>query len=700
MAKNNKKQTAKIPLTNNVWDFENIDENIDLSLFETISVQNFNGDYKKYSEKLKEDLKLFQKHYAIALEQVDSIRRQYRDLKLMYDTMANSTFWKITKPLRFLLDVIKYPFKLHLLEKARKFFKYWKKYGFAYALAKTRQYRLGKQQVKNVSIIIPDDVRIVQSQTKFPKDVKISILVPLYNTSHDFLVQMIESVRAQTYSNWELCLADGSTPEFIDVRQTCLRYTKQDERIKYKKLIKNGGISENTNACIDMATGDYIALFDHDDLLHPSVLHDVMTVICEKNADYIYTDEATFESPDVTKILSVHYKPDFAIDNLRANNYICHFSVFSREVLEKSGKFRSEFDGSQDHDMILRLTSNAQNIVHIPKVLYFWRSHPLSVAMDINSKTYAIAAGKNAVKSEIESIGYNAKVESTKVFPAMYRITYEIKEDSLVSLIIYNPTEYKVLEKSIQQLTNNTDYTNIDITIASNKPLSTKLSEYIFELKEKNTVKNIHLNEKECTPALLNSASKLVNGKYILFLDGDTIPVSKKWICELLMYAQREDVAITAGTLYYPSNSIRHAGYIIGNGTAHSISRMFYGINNSSVGYMGRLWYAQNLSAVSAEMMLVSKAKFEELGGFDEDYSLSYFDADLCLKAREKGQLIVWTPYANAYTYTSGIARTKKNLKATVNDVKRFKENWATVLDMGDPYYNPNFSPERADFTL
>ena len=570
-----------------VWQPEDIDENFDIDVFSVLSVTDFDGDYKLFSEYQKKEINRILKHYSIALEQVDSLKRQNRDLKLACDTMENSTSWKLTKPLRFVMDLIKLPFRIRLGKKIRKFLFYWKNYSFKYAMAKLRQSRLTRSQTDGVSIIISDEVREVEALTKFPKDVKISILVPLYNTPHEFLVQMIESVRAQTYSNWELCLADGSDADHSDVYKTCYRYIHQDERIKYKKLEKNLGISENTNACIEMATGNYIALFDHDDLLHPSVLHSVMTAICEENADYVYTDEATFESPNVTKILSVHYKPDFAIDTLRANNYICHFSVFSREVLEKSGNFRSAYDGSQDHDMILRLTSNAKKIVHIPRVLYFWRSHPLSVAMNINSKKYAIEAGKNAVKTAIESVGYTADVESTKVFPAMYRIKYGLNDNGLVSIILYNPKDIKVLEKCAQSIKERTTYENFELIVATDSDAPKKILSLISKYVSDGFVK-LHVSENTASlPALLNKAASAALGKYLLFFDGDAIPISKDWIQELMMYAQRDDVAISAGALYYPTNIIRHAGYVIGNGPARSVARLFYGIDNSSIGYMG-----------------------------------------------------------------------------------------------------------------
>ena len=253
--------------------------------------------------------------------------------------------------------------------------------------------------------------------------VKFSILVPLYNTPEAFLREMIGSVRGQTYANWELCLADGSDAAHAYVGETCRRLAEEDPRIRYRKLEKNGGISENTNACIAMATGDYIALFDHDDLLHAAALEENVRAIRETGADFLYSDEMVFESPDRGKILATHFKPDFSPESLLTNNYICHLSVFKTSLLQEVGGFRKEYDGSQDIDLILRLTGRAEKVVHIPKVLYFWRSHPTSVAADVTTKPYAVEAGRRAIRDFLAaSRGIEAVVESTEAFPTLYHV--------------------------------------------------------------------------------------------------------------------------------------------------------------------------------------------------------------------------------------------------------------------------------------
>lgn len=247
---------------------------------------------------------------------------------------------------------------------------------------------------------------------------------------------MIRSVLGQTYPNWELCLADGSDTEHVDVQKICKSYALKDIRIRYQKLARNMGISCNTNACLDMATGEYLALLDQDDLLHPAALYEIMKAICEKNSDFLYTDETTFHKK-TTKSFSPHFKPDYAPDTLRSYNYICHFSVFDRNLLEKTGRFRSEFDGSQDYDIILRLTEQAKRIVHIPKILYYWRSHENSVASSIAAKPFVTETAKRVISEHLDRVNLKGEVLDASV-PSTYKIVYKIKGEPLVSILIPN----------------------------------------------------------------------------------------------------------------------------------------------------------------------------------------------------------------------------------------------------------------------
>lgn len=523
-----------------------------------------------------------------------------------------------------------------------------------------------------------------QRKQVFLKHITFSIVVPLYNTPEMFLREMIGSVQAQTYGNWELCLADGSDGSHKNVGEICLAYVREDSRIKYRKLEKNLGISGNTNVCLEMATGDYIGLFDHDDLLHPAALHDVMEVICDKNADFIYTDEATFQSPDSKRLISIHYKPDFAPDNLRANNYICHFSVFSRTLLEKAGPFRPEYDGSQDHDMILRLTAQAETICHIPKVLYYWRSHPQSVAMDIGIKEYAVQAGRKAVRDSVLAGGYQAEVESVPGFPAIYRVKYALKERPRISVIIANWHSFENLERCVASLVKKTTYPDVEIILAGDIEKAGSLSQSVRMAK---AGWNISMCPKRGNTARLhNLAAGLATGKYLIFLDGNTEIITPEWMEELLMYAQREDIGAVGGKLYYLNGAIRQAGIILGMGEEGGPGYPFRRRFSAERGYMGRPWYSQDMSAVSRECLMISKSLFQEVGEMDEGYVVGYEDVDLCLRLRQKGYLIVWTPWCELYWH----GPEKKSTVDISGDWKRFKSRWAAEIAAGDPYFNPN----------
>ncbi len=656
----------------------------------------------------KKQLKRAEKQRDEFMEAYDAMRADRDRLQEQYGVIASSEMWKITKPFRWFLDMIKrllYAFlPTRLLGKTLKMLK---RSGWKATMRKISSYRkkrklMRKRKNLDLSRITPDR-HAKESAVVFDRDITFSILVPLYNTPIKFLDEMIGSVVEQTYGGWELCLADGSDAEHAEVARGVEQWMKKDARIKYLKLEKNLGISENTNACIDMATGNYIALFDHDDVLHPSALYEMMHAICEQDADFVYTDEATFESPNIKKVITFHFKPDFAPDNLRANNYICHFSAFSREVLERAGRFRSEYDGSQDHDMILRLTSNAEHVVHIPKLLYFWRSHPRSVAMDINSKTYAIEAGRRAVRDSIRATGYDAEVTSTKAFPTIYHIKYHLKAQNAekVSIMIPNKDHCKMLKKCISSILKKTTYPNYEILIIDNGSTEKELKSYYASLVNEPRIRILHDDRPFNFSAINNFAAKEAKGEYLVLLNNDIQIITGNWLQEMMMYVQREDVGAVGAMLYYPDNSTQHAGVILGLGSDRIAGHTFHRVPRGMVAYMGKNCYSQNVSAVTAACMMVKKSVYDAIGGMDESYPVAFNDVDFCLRIRERGLLIVWTPFAEAYHHES-LTRGKdhddnkarrERFKA---DCKRFTDRWGELLEKGDPYYNPNFSLDES----
>ena len=537
-----------------------------------------------------------------------------------------------------------------------------------------------------------------ETSARFDKNIKFSILVPLYNTPKKFLREMINSVLNQTYSDWQLCLADGSDDDHLYVGE----YVRSlgDARICYKKLDENKGISDNTNECIKMAIGDYIALFDHDDLLHPSALFEMAKAIEEKNADFVYTDEVTFvgKTSDIT---IYNYKPDYSPDTLRSYNYICHFTAFSKELLDKVGGFNREYDGSQDYDLILRLTEKAQNIIHIPKPLYFWRSHKASVASDVSAKPYVVDSAKRALSAHLERIGLVGTVGDA-VVPTTYRIQYDIIGEPLISIIIPNKDHTDDLEKCLNSVYTKSTYKNFEVIVVENNSTETETFEYYENAKNKyNNFRVITWESGFNYSAINNFAVKQAKGEYVLLLNNDIEVITPDWIEQMLMFAQRYDVGAVGSKLYYDDDTIQHAGVIVGLGGVAGHSHKYF--NRENPGYMARAVIAQNLSACTAACLLVKKSVYDQVGGLDEEYAVAFNDVDFCMSIRKAGYLIVFTPFSEFYHYESksrGDENTPEKRARFNSEVFRFQDKWGAELKKGDPYYNPNLTLDAENFAL
>ena len=649
-------------------------------------------DLEKYYQDLYEREKEKNEQLAYRLS---ASQREVEDLTRKLDKIKGSIFWKLAKPARVVIN--------YCIATKNRILCHGNPKGIAHKLLS--KYREKKAiRIHGTGSFPSAAERKKEETTVFPKDVTFSILVPLYNTPERFLREMIESVTAQTYGKWELCLADGSDDAHAFVGRICQEYRQKDSRIKYQKLAKNEGISGNTNECYKMATGNYIALFDHDDLLHPCVLFAYMQAICEKDADYIYCDEATFKGNSINHMITLHFKPDFAPDNLLANNYICHFSVFSRELLESGELFRSQFDGSQDHDMILRLTAKAKHIVHVPRILYYWRSHKGSVASSIDAKTYAIDAAKGAVADHLTKLGYrNFEIESTRAFATIFRIKYELTSRPLVSIIIPNKDHVDDLSRCVESIINLSTYDNYEIVIVENNSETAEIRTYYEEISRHPRVQVVEYKGDFNYSKINNFGVQYAKGEYLLLLNNDTEVITPDWMEELLMYAMRKDVGVVGAKLYYPDKTIQHAGIVIGLGAHRTAGHTHYRIPEANVGYMGRLCYAQDVTAVTGACMMVSKALYEELGGLDESFTVALNDVDFCLRVREKGLLNIFTPFAELYHYESKSRGSDKKDERALRyqqESDRFRVKWADALAKGDPYYNPNFSLDHSDFTV
>ena len=623
--------------------------------------------------------------------------RELNDLRFKMDRLRNSLLWRAIYPFRLVWSHFR-----NLIRRIRR-------YGSVSELKKKIKSKIIERRAYKsygtLSFPSPEEAK-AEAGTVFDRKIRFSILVPLYNTPEVFLRQMIDSVVAQTYPDWELCLADGSDDEHAYVKTVVESYN--DPRILYEKLSENLGISGNTNKCFEMATGDYIGLFDHDDILHPSALYEYMKAICEKGADYIYCDETTFSGSSIDHMVTLHFKPDFAPDNLRANNYICHFSVFSKDLVKKCGTFRPEFDGSQDHDMILRLTREAENIVHIPRILYYWRSHAGSVASDINAKSYAIDAAKGAVAAHLTACGFkDFTIESTRAFETIFRIRYALTAYPLISIIIPNRDHEQDLRRCINSILERTSYEDYEIIVVENNSATDEIAKYYETIEKHPRIRVVKYEGEFNYSAVNNLGVKNAKGEYLVLLNNDTEVITRNWLEELLMYAQRDDVGATGCMLLYPDYTIQHAGIVLGLGAHRTAGHTHYRMSRENLGYMGRLCYAQNVSAVTGACLMVRKSLYEEAGGLSEDLAVALNDVDLCLKLRKMGLLNIFTPFAELFHYESASrgrdaeeGASAANAQRYEEECKIFRARWKKELEAGDPYFNPNFSLDHSNYVL
>ena len=544
------------------------------------------------------------------------------------------------------------------------------------------------------------DKRVLRRQkhASFAQKPLISIVIPLYCTPLPYLKELIESVRRQSYENWQLCLADGSPDD--KAKEFLEKHYGREKRIVYQKLKENGGISANTNAAAELAKGEYLMFCDHDDTLEPDALYEIVKAINDTDADVVYTDEDKV-SMDGRHYFDPNFKPDFNLFRLRENNYICHIFVVRKSLTDETGMLRSEFDGAQDFDFILRCCEKAKKITHIPKVLYHWRCHMDSTAADPSSKAYAYEAGRKAIREHYQRMGIDAKVDMTER-PGWYRSHIKVQGNPMVSIIIPNKDHTDDLELCLFSMSRKSTYRNYEVLIVENNSEKEETFEYYKKLPERYPKVRVLTWEKEFNYSAINNfAAEEAQGEYLLFLNNDVEILTPDWIEEMLQNCQQENVAAVGVKLYYPDDTIQHAGVVLGLGgiAGHIMCRA----SREDPGYFGRMISVQEISAVTAACMMVKKSEFDSVKGFDETFQVAFNDIDLCMKFRAARKKIVFTPYAELYHYESksrGLEDTPEKQFRFDKEVKRFQEKWAQQLEMGDPYYSPNLSVTEGDCSL
>lgn len=537
-----------------------------------------------------------------------------------------------------------------------------------------------------------------QKKRRWKQEICFSIAVPVYRTPETFLRQMIESVTGQSYGNWELCIANGS-PDDKKVRTVLEEYAGRDPRIRVKNL-ENQGIAGNSNAALVMAKGDYVGFLDHDDLLAPNALYEAAAYL-EKypQTDMLYTDE-----DKVTEDLSVHFqphlKPDFNLDLLRSNNYICHFLIVKRTLALRAGEFRQEYEGAQDYDFVLRCADQACRIGHVPEILYHWRTSRSSTADNPASKMYAYDAGKRAIEAHLQRRGEKGEV-SLKKDLGFYRVVYPVKKQERISVVIPSKDQWETLKACLDSIREKTTYPDYEIIVVENNSREPETFAYYKTIDGKDNIRVITWDKPFNYSAINNFGIRHASGQYVICLNNDIQVITGGWMEELLGVCQREEVGVVGAKLYYPDDTIQHAGIVVGiGGIAGSL---FVGMKRERSGYLHKASLMQDLSAVTAACMMVKKKAFEEAGGFEEKLAVAFNDVDLCLKIREKGYLVVYDPYVEMYHYeskTRGREDTKEKVRRFQGEIEYMRTRWIGILKEGDPCYNKNLSLSKWNYSL
>ena len=554
-------------------------------------------------------------------------------------------------------------------ENVKKGFEYIRKNGVSrfWALAKAKAFPAGKSYREWYEEHCPTKEELMrQREVEFSVQPLISIVVPTYQTPIPFLKDMINSVRKQSYEKWELCIADGSLTgdendtKVIRVREELNRYSMEDKRIKVVYLEENQGIAENTNQALALATGEYIGLFDHDDMLTPDALYEIVKAINDYGYDVLYTDEDKIseDSHDYKKPV---FKPDYSPELLCANNYITHFFVAKKSIVDRLGGFRKEYDGSQDYDFIFRCVELAKKVGHVSKVLYHWRMHGGSVAGDPTSKMYAYDAGKKAIQSHYERVGIQAHVEHMERL-GLYHTEYKMIKQPLISVIIYGEDDEK--KKRCSEWFKRKDYSNLEILVSAG------------------------INVEE-----INDLAEKASGSYLFFISENLESVERDALQQMAGVLQIQNVGAVSGKVIGRKHNVEDVGVVFRiNG---DLCKANYGIGDCDYGDMFRAKVMSNYSILSLNCFMTHKNTFEGLGRFNKHFSLSFAAADYCLKLRMHGKRCVMQ--------ASTVWESKDSMKTgIINDEERerFYKEWQEVLRMGDSYYNSNYAKQGALYIL
>lgn len=540
----------------------------------------------------------------------------------------------------------------------------------------------------------------LQDIKTFKHNPLISIVVPVYNPQKQLLIECIESVIKQSYGNWELCLADDKSPN-EDVRLVLNEYAAKDKRIKVVFREENGHISAASNSALEISTGDWIALLDHDDELHHHALYHIAKTLNDApETELIYSDEDKIDEDGVRS--GPHFKADWNLDLLYSQNYVSHLGVYKADIVQKIGGFRLGYEGSQDFDLLLRYSReiNHANIVHIAKVLYHWRMVEGSTALASKEKSYTTEAGIKALEDHFKVLDKKVVVEQG-AGANMYKVNWQIESEPLVSLIIPTYNGYDITKQAIDSILGKTTYHNYEILLVDNNSDDPTSLAYFDELDKHEKITVLRYPYPFNYSAINNFAAKQAKGEIIGLINNDIEVITPEWLTEMVSHAQRKEVGCVGAMLYFENDTIQHAGVITGLGGVAGHSHKYFPKDHP--GYFYRLKLVQNLSAVTAACLLVRKSVFEEVNGLnEEDLKIAFNDVDFCLKVQAAGYRNLWTPYAELYHYESisrGAEDNPEKVARFNKEVDYMKDRWGTDKHP-DICYSPNLSTEREDFSV
>lgn len=588
--------------------------------------------------------------------------------------------------------------------KAKKGFKYMAKNGISHTIQRAKIEKL-RNQASYPNWLARNEVLDIEAMTQeiatFHYQPKISIAMPVYNVEEKWLRLCIDSILNQVYTNWELCMADDASTD-PNVKKILTEYQQLDERIRVVFREQNGHISEATNSALAIATGEFVALLDNDDELAINAFYEVVKVLNENpELDLIYSDEDKIDMDGNRS--DPAFKPDWSPDLLLGTNYISHLGVYRRSILEEIGGFRKGYEGSQDYDLVLRFTEKTtkERIKHIPKVLYYWRMLPTSTAVDQGSKGYAFEAGLRAVQDALVRRGINGRATHGAA-NGLYDVYYDIESEKLVSIIIPTKNGYKDVQRCVSSIIEKTTYQNYEIIMADNGSTDPKMHELYAEFEQQLPgrffVESIDIPFNFST--INNRAAKKAHGEYLLFLNNDTEVITENWLTLMVSFAQQERIGCVGAKLLYPNNTVQHAGVILGLGGVAGHGH--YGYPHGDLGYFGRLAINVNYSAVTAACLLMKKADFDAVGGFEKAFTVAFNDVDLCLKVQALGRDNVWLHEAELYHFesqTRGYDDKGKKKKRFEQEKVMMEEKWGPLIE-NDPFYNPNLTRDIPNFSL